>query len=222
MSDELNSKRRELGGSGKAVDLIEDTNSIVVDEVVDQLNASRIPVQGLRVGGASGSAYRVPLLAADRDMWIRNASFTARGAIADTLVNAASYLALKAALDGAQDFETPLLTGARTLFQATDFSGGATFPGASTKNTEQFDEGTLSNTIAGNPKGMILKAGEVLYFEFNNVEGADRFFDVYAQLAPVDRINTQPGSGRGLARRGLSELPLRQQREFLVTERGQE
>lgn len=216
MGDELRTKRRDLGGSAKSVDIIEDTNSAVVAEVVDQLNHSRIPVKGERFGGGNGT-HIVTLFSADKDMWVRSASFLNRGL--GTLASATSSLALKSAIVGAQDFEAPTLTNARELFKALSFDS-AVFPVSSVRNTTQFDAGVLGNTITGNPEGMIVKAGEVLYAEFVNAEGANRFFDVYAHLAPIDRINHQPGSGRGASRVGLSDIPLIQQREFLVTERG--
>lgn len=217
MGIELQTKHKEMGGNARSIELIEDTKSVVVNEMVSQLNASRIPILQERIGGATATTFLVPLLVADVDLWIRKIGIVNRQN--NALTNAGTSFALKYALDGDLDFEAPSISAAVTLWSVTGFSLG-NFPAKSVRFTNQFSPSALGNTIVGDGEGMIVPKNAVVYLEFVNAEGADRFFDIWAYITPMDYLVLNPATKQGKDRIGLDIHPRMIAQNFQVDVRG--
>lgn len=182
-------KRISSKGSGQQVKIVEDTNSAVVEELVEQVNEARMQVRADRVGGGDGT-YRQVIGSWSYDVWVSGGKIVNRQT--NNFTNLATDIFLKAAQEGALDFEGGALTGARTLFAAEGFdAAGAFLPGQSSKLLKEFKSGVLGTAVSGNP-AFLVKAGEVLYLELVLTEGGARYIDVMLDVAATDYLSMQP------------------------------
>ncbi len=201
-------RRSNPAGTAKKVQLIHDTGSAVVEELVAQLNSARVQLKVERLGGATGATYRGLLGVFDVDMWIRNLIIVNRQNA--TLDNAATDIFLRAAIPGELDLEGGPATP-RTLWAVEGYNTD-NFPVKASRRADQHAAGSLGDAVTGTGKGMILRAGEALYVDFVNTEGANAFIDVLAMAVPTDRVELEPD--------GLQDNPQQLARNFRRSARG--
>jgi hypothetical protein len=204
--------RRNYGsseGSAKQVKVPSYTPDPLAHEQIEQMNKARYIARADRVGGASGSSYYQLIGVWDFDVWIDYANIINRQS--NALSSATTDIFLKAAPDGEFDFEGGTFTGERTLFSAEGFNTG-NFPAKSMRSTKEFADGTLGDAIGDDVRAFKLNAGEALFVEFVNAEGAARYIDVVVYYAAFDKIVLEPS--------GLENSPRLVQREFKRSARG--
>lgn len=193
-------------GSAQRVPLVEDTNSIVVHEVVDQLNKAGVqyPVVISESIGGGGTA-RALLGAWGVDTFIR-----------DMLVGNVQNNALVAAgtrirFRKAKLTDMNLVAGPSTPEEVLDLNGFNTnnYPAKTGQFTDDIvatGSGATVNTKTGSGKGVIVKKDEFLYVEFTNSEGAARALQIILSVASTDFLDLGPNSTQA--------RPRRQQRDF--------
>lgn len=175
------------GGSGKRIEIIGDTNSDTVREVVAQLNQAELPVMNRFAAIADGATSRIPIGLWRYDAWIRDIFFVNDNG-ANALTNAATDMALIKYAAAAID-----LTAAGTyLFRVEGFDAG-NFPAKTALFANQFVASTNCTARTGRDQGIYVKAGEMLALEFINNEGAARNLIVGVTMVMTDRIDLDPG-----------------------------
>ena len=195
----------DVYGSAKRVQLIDDTGSIVVQEVVDQLNKNSYQVSAsVSVEGAAAvadSTVNVIVAARPYDVWVRdvfvaNQSTAAlSGATTDILLKTVAYNALQNNAIPAGDVVVELND------MSTDGLGAGTGAWASGDLGDYSTTATINTPIK-------VPADKVLVLVFANGEGAGntRAVSCIVDLAMTDYVDLQPD--------GVQRSPFRKGRDF--------
>lgn len=178
---------RPSKGSGKTVKIMDDLRSPLVHELVEQLNEARIS-EKVRATVANTATVRVPLATSVNGKYIEEVLILSGASAA--LSNAATDIKIAVASAGDIDLESgpssPVL-----VFHAEGFNSN-NFPAQSQlKASEITSDDTDALTVAWTGP-IILAAGEVLYAEVINTEGASINIDFTTETAVTDRLSLQP------------------------------
>lgn len=190
----MSTQADQSAGSARELQVLEDTNSALVREVVAQLNQQEIPITKVLALAANGT-LRVPLGSWRYDAWVKDIRIINPTAAA--IVNAATDVLLKTCGPADCDFATGP-TSPATLFAVEGFSAGVTFPAGEARWGDEFEAGVNCDAVSGEPAGNRVKGGDVLYAEFVNTEGGAAEVIVLITIVTTDYIkmfssHQQPG-----------------------------
>jgi len=182
---------RPSRGSGNVVKVVDDLRSAVVHELVEQLNEAR---EGMRstLTVADGATGRIILASSKYGLFIEDVAIAQQ--MSNALSNAATDIKIAIAPAGDVYMEscpTAPLPGANGVFFAEGF-GANNLAGQSEHLLSTFDA-TKTDALTQLFAGPIhLEAGDVLYAEVVNNEGAPLTLGFRADVALTDRIALQP------------------------------
>ena len=183
---------RDVPGAAKTVSLIEDTGSDVVRELVRQHNEGEITINKNIVAG-NGLTARAILGRWRTDAWVKDLSFLNPNAVA--LASLTTSISIKrCAADDADMVTGP--AAATTILGLTGFDTGGLAAGKAQWGNE-FVQGTNITAKTGSDRRFIVPAGEILYAELVNNEGAvppNILIEVCALVSIIDRIELNPGN----------------------------
>lgn len=188
---ELQRDKGQSGGSARTLPIQGDLNSAVVRELVAQLNQQEIPIVKTLVFPGNGT-QRVLLGSWRHNAWIKDVRLI--NASTAALSNAATDILLRKCQNGDVDMEAGP-TSPETVLDVEGFATG-NFPAQTALWGDQFIAGAGGNcdAVTDKRKGFIVKAGEVLYAEVINTEGAAAVIGVEVVLVNTDRIEIAPSN----------------------------
>ena len=182
-----NNVTRPSKGSGKTVKIHDDLRSALVHEVVEQLNEARVS-ERFDITAADAATKRVALISAKSDLFIEELALL-NGQTA-AFANAATDIKIGVAEAGDVDLEAgPAAPDVK--FFAEGFAAN-NFPAKSEKSLTGFDATDTDALTQAFERPFVLKAGQVLYAEFVNNEGAEKTLGVRVEHAITDRLALQP------------------------------
>lgn len=199
----LNKKHRvrDYGGSAKEVAILSDHQSALLRELVHELNEAAIPilkeVKNISPGGGASSTVRVPLGCWRQDAWIREVFLANTGNA--SLSGADTKVSIKTCSQG--DFKirsmsqtaNPGPLNPTTILEVSRFDLEPWSLGQGLWSY-QLPQTTAPAQITGSGRGFIVKAGDLLYAEFENQEIVGSCSMTFGVLAtPTDRISLLPG-----------------------------
>lgn len=184
---ELRQDKGQSGGSGRTLPIQGDLNSALVRELIAQLNQQEIPVVKTLELAGNGTARGV-LGSWRYNAWIKEIRLLNEGAAA--LANAATDLMLKTCAHDDVNMAAGPAAPADVLL--VEGFGVGNMPAKTALWGDQFLAGTNCDAVTDKRKGFIVKAGEVLYAEVINTEGAAIRVGVEVVLVNTDRIEVSP------------------------------
>lgn len=203
---ELSINKETSKGSGRKISLLEDTNSDIVRELVNQLNVAEIPVSQ-SISAADGVTERVVLGSWRNEAWIREIRLI--NAQDNALTNAATDIIVRYC--DADDVDMAAGPTSPTDILVVEGFNGANFPAETALWGDEFVAGTNCVAVTGDGVGFYVPAGKVVYAEFINNEGATREIAFQLQVTMTDYLDLKPGP-----------IPRRPTRDFHVFLRGDE
>lgn len=201
MSGLLNPKKkvRDYAGSGKEVKIPADHQSVLLREMVHQLNEISIPiVKDIREVGnvAPDNVVRVPLASWKSDAWVREVFL--ENTCSNDFTGALTKVSLKTCSQG--DFGIRSKSSAVepgpvspvTVLEVTGFDV-ANWPSGLGLWSSRLGDYFQPSQITGEGRGFHIKAGDLLYAEFTNLDGGNRSACFGVIVTPTDRISLLPG-----------------------------
>ena len=186
-----NNVTRPSKGSGKTVKIHDDLHSALVHEVVEQLNEARDSKRE-ELTAADAATTRKVIASSKYDLYIEDITLlngqTAPFSSADTDIRIAIAEAGDIDLQAGPSTVLPAGGG---LFFAEGF-GVNNLAGGSEHPLSTFDASKTDALTVGFSGPFILRAGQALYAEFVNNEGAEVTLGVRVDCALTDRLSLNP------------------------------